>query len=236
MINMLIADDNIYFSKCLLNYILQHNQNIRLINIATNGNEVLSVIKKQNIDLILLDLKMPNCDGLEVLAKIDELKLNKNLKIIVITGDLVSLSQIQHYSFVIDIISKENHIIDIYNKIESNIKYFEDIYTDNIMNELLYLGFNIKHNGTQYLYEAIKYLHYNKNLNIQNLEKQVYSVISCKYKKSISLIKNNIIKAINYMYIENEYSKLKVYFSLPDGNEEKPTAKRIIYYILKKIS
>lgn len=179
---------------------------------------------------------MPNCDGLEVLAKIDELKLNKNLKIIVITGDLVSLSKIQHYSFVIDIISKENHIIDIYNKIESNIKYFEDIYTDNIMNELLYLGFNIKHNGTQYLYEAIKYLHYNKNLNIQNLEKQVYSVISCKYKKSISLIKNNIIKAINYMYIENEYSKLKVYFSLPDGNEEKPTAKRIIYYILKKIS
>lgn len=59
MFNMLIADDNINFIKSLINNILISNDKIRLIKIATDGKETLDIIKKQKIDILLLDLNMP---------------------------------------------------------------------------------------------------------------------------------------------------------------------------------
>ncbi|MGC8976913.1 MAG: response regulator [Candidatus Ratteibacteria bacterium] len=51
---------------------------------ASSGKEGLSIIEKEKIDLIILDLKMPEMDGLEVLGKI--LSKRKNLPIIIYTS------------------------------------------------------------------------------------------------------------------------------------------------------
>jgi len=51
---------------------------------ASNGNEALDILNNNSIDIVLLDLKMPGMDGMEVLAKIRE--RNKEIQIIVITG------------------------------------------------------------------------------------------------------------------------------------------------------
>ncbi len=51
---------------------------------AANGREGLSVFQEKPIDLILVDLRMPEMDGLEVLAKVRE--INENMPIIVISG------------------------------------------------------------------------------------------------------------------------------------------------------
>lgn len=63
---------------------------------AEDGLEGLQVIKehKGNIDLVLLDLAMPNLDGLEVLKKRKELPCMKNIPVIVITSNVQAEYQI----------------------------------------------------------------------------------------------------------------------------------------------
>ncbi|OQY13172.1 MAG: hypothetical protein B6I31_01665 [Desulfobacteraceae bacterium 4572_19] len=51
---------------------------------ATNGKEGLDLLKKTPISLVLLDLKMPGMDGLEVLQHIR--RYDKNILVIIITG------------------------------------------------------------------------------------------------------------------------------------------------------
>ncbi|MCX7792887.1 MAG: response regulator [Thermodesulfovibrionales bacterium] len=54
------------------------------VDLAADGYEAIELIKKQNYDVIITDLKMPKMDGLEVLQWIK--KNSPASKIIVITG------------------------------------------------------------------------------------------------------------------------------------------------------
>jgi two-component system NtrC family response regulator len=51
---------------------------------AFNGKTALQLAKKEKPDLILLDIKMPGMDGLEVLRKIKKMK--KEIVVIMFTG------------------------------------------------------------------------------------------------------------------------------------------------------
>ena len=81
VVNILIADDNIYYAKNLMTYINETSKEIRVCNIAIDGNEVLNFLN-DTIDIVLLDLNMPNVNGfvvLEYMSNIDnsELSLDK---------------------------------------------------------------------------------------------------------------------------------------------------------------
>ena len=52
--------------------------------IANSGEEALQLIKKENPDLVLLDIIMPQMDGIETLKKIR--KIAPNLEVIMLTG------------------------------------------------------------------------------------------------------------------------------------------------------
>jgi DNA-binding NtrC family response regulator len=54
------------------------------IFLAADGQEALDAIKKDDIRLVLLDIKLPGMNGIEVLKKIKE--INKNIGVIMITG------------------------------------------------------------------------------------------------------------------------------------------------------
>ncbi|MBF0100865.1 MAG: response regulator [Desulfobacterales bacterium] len=51
---------------------------------ASRGEEALAIVQKENIAIVLLDLKMPGMDGIEVLHRIRE--FNQNIVVIVVTG------------------------------------------------------------------------------------------------------------------------------------------------------
>ncbi len=52
--------------------------------VALNGDEALSLVKKEKPDLILLDIKMKGMDGIAVLKHIKE--IDKNFKVIMVTA------------------------------------------------------------------------------------------------------------------------------------------------------
>ena len=54
--------------------------------IATNGLEGIEAAKKQQVDLILMDIKMPKIDGYEATRRIRRLKKYKSIPIIALTS------------------------------------------------------------------------------------------------------------------------------------------------------
>ncbi|CAC9973251.1 DNA-binding response regulator [Flavobacterium sp. WLB] len=64
-INLLIADDHTMFLQGIMS-LLEKEPNIGVVDTAINGIEALEIIKKGNIDFIILDISMPEMDGIEL--------------------------------------------------------------------------------------------------------------------------------------------------------------------------
>ncbi|UUF16593.1 MULTISPECIES: response regulator [Flavobacterium] len=64
-INLLIADDHTMFLQGIMS-LLEKEPNISTVDTAINGIEALEIIKKGNIDFIILDISMPEMDGIEL--------------------------------------------------------------------------------------------------------------------------------------------------------------------------
>ena len=78
MLNCLIADDNIYYAKHLIEQINSKNEDVRVVNISIDGEETLKILNESNdIDIFLLDLKMPKLNGNDVLRMLNEERKEK---------------------------------------------------------------------------------------------------------------------------------------------------------------
>ena len=78
---ILIADDEQVIRELLLKFLSKEGYEVEQ---AMDGYDALDKIKKHNYDMLILDLKMPGINGMEVITKLNE--LNKDISIIVITG------------------------------------------------------------------------------------------------------------------------------------------------------
>ena len=72
IISLFIADDHLIFRKGLVT-VLNENPNVKVLDEASNGIELLRKLKKQVPDIILMDIKMPEMDGIKATTKVREL-------------------------------------------------------------------------------------------------------------------------------------------------------------------
>lgn len=70
MIKVLVADDHAIFREGLRK-LLQVADDITIVGEASNGVECAKMVTKLKPDILLLDLRMPDKDGLSVLAEVD---------------------------------------------------------------------------------------------------------------------------------------------------------------------
>ncbi len=66
MIRILVADDNKGFCTMIETYV-QRDETLEFVGVVHDGTQVLEAIAEHSPDVLLLDLVMPNRDGLEVL-------------------------------------------------------------------------------------------------------------------------------------------------------------------------
>lgn len=83
-IRIIIADDHEFFRKGLISVIADNNR-YELIGQACNGLQLLEMLQLKSPDLIILDVFMPELDGLEAMYKISE--RYPLIKVIVLTGN-----------------------------------------------------------------------------------------------------------------------------------------------------
>ncbi len=79
--SLLVVDDEQKMLSAMERFFISYGFDL---NFARNGEQALHYLSKKEIHLMLLDLKMPGMDGIEVLK--EARSLQENLKVIILTG------------------------------------------------------------------------------------------------------------------------------------------------------
>jgi two-component system, NarL family, nitrate/nitrite response regulator NarL len=83
MIRVVLADDH-PIVRDGLRKLLSLEEDIQIVGEASDGREVLQIVQQTEPDVVILDLRMPNLDGLSALQALQQ--FNKKAKIIILTA------------------------------------------------------------------------------------------------------------------------------------------------------
>ncbi len=84
--------------------IVKSHSTANKVLLATNGLEALDIIEAEDIDLVLLDLQMPELDGFGVLEKMRADERTRNIPVIVVTGLVLSETEIKRLNEGVSVI------------------------------------------------------------------------------------------------------------------------------------
>lgn len=62
--NILVVDDELFFRKLYRELLIEEGYQV---DVCENGEEAIALLKRKSVDLVLTDMVMPGCSGLEVL-------------------------------------------------------------------------------------------------------------------------------------------------------------------------
>lgn len=81
-IRVVLADDHV-FVRDGIKSLLENEENIVVVGEATDGLEALKVVETEKPDLLILDIRMPNLTGIEVVEKLRS--KNNQVKIVMLS-------------------------------------------------------------------------------------------------------------------------------------------------------
>lgn len=98
---ILVGEDSSVIINLTKNVLAFENYDMKS---AKNGEQVLSLLNKEDFDLILMDISMPLMDGIECTKQIRSLSnsTKANIPIIAITGNLKNFTKEEYRSFGFD--------------------------------------------------------------------------------------------------------------------------------------
>jgi len=86
-INVMIADDHLMVREGI-KQILELDGDIKVIAEASNGKECINLLDEKNTDILLLDINMPDMNGLKVLQYLKEKKVDVKVLILTIHNEV----------------------------------------------------------------------------------------------------------------------------------------------------
>ena len=86
---LLVVDDDPNTLEMHARIVQAHSPANRVLK-ARNGREALEILQREPVDLVLLDLMMPEMDGFEVLEAMRERDAARNIPVIVVTGQTLT--------------------------------------------------------------------------------------------------------------------------------------------------
>lgn len=234
MSTILIADDELTTVKNIFNGLMEKENDIKIIGISSNGKEVLEIMQKNIPDILILDLMMPEMDGLELLDILIEQKdkyLTKT-KVIVISSYIDKLYKTDKYrEYIYGIIPKPYNALKLLKLIEKiNIENDNKNIKRYVEESLKEFNFNKNSSSYKYLKDAIYQVIYEGKVNF-DLENDIYKKVAKKNNKKNGLvIKWGIEKLMNNMYMDTKYNIVNEYFNFIE--DKKPTTKLFIRYVV----
>jgi len=119
-IYILVVDDNHENLKVVGNFLKEKDYKIAM---ATDGKSALKILETNNIDLILLDIMMPEMDGFEVCRRLKEDPAKKDIPIIFLTArseseDIVKGFQMGGVDYITKPFNKEELFARVHNHLQ----------------------------------------------------------------------------------------------------------------------
>lgn len=138
IIRVLLADDH-QIVRDGLKALMEDEKDIEIVAEAENGNEVLRLVKEQPVDIVVMDINMPDMDGIECTRKLQE--YDEAIRILALT----MMGEEQHIRSMIKAgaagyIMKESGQDELVNAIRDVVAghhYFSDDATQTIMMDLI---------------------------------------------------------------------------------------------------
>lgn len=205
-IKICIADDNEDVAKNIATS-LSLNPRISVIDVCKNGKETIEVIQNKKIDVLLIDIIMPEVDGIGVIEEIDKEinngTLDKRPNIIIVSAivhdnlrfNILNKGVNYYMTKPIDFDTLEKRIIEIYDY-ENNNEHISNIISNNTTKILYQIGIYPNLNGYKYIKRAIELLVKQPKIN-KDFRKNIYTILAKEDKTEIGKVEKSIINAVN---------------------------------------
>lgn len=143
LITLAIADDHTLFRQCLVNTLQLADKNLSIIFEAENGSILLEKLSRHQPDVLLLDMKMPELNGINALKTIYE--KYPTVRVLVLSAFLDEIYVAQCLEFGINgYLTKHMGIEEIIKAIYT--AHNNEIFISNIINNALLKNYFSKYN------------------------------------------------------------------------------------------
>jgi len=245
-INVVLADDNKEFCSILKDFFTGVSD-FNVVDVCSNGLEVLEVLEQKPVDVLLLDLIMPHMDGIGVLEKMRDIRGRQRPKVIVLTAfgqENITQKAVQlgadYYivkPFNLQLLGERVRQV-ARNKSDSVpravpvTKRDLEIEITRIIHEI---GVPAHVKGYQYLRDAIM-LVVDEISYLGAITKELYPTIAKKYGTTPSRVERAIRHAIELAWDRGDIEKLNKLFGYTvNGDRGKPTNSEFIAIIADRL-
>lgn len=253
-IKVLIADDNREFCGILRDY-FTNEADFEMVDVCSNGMEVLEVLSKHAVEVLILDLIMPYMDGIGVLEKLNELNLEPRPKVIILTAfgqENITQKAVQlgadYYilkPFNLQVLGDrvKQVVRDDQSRAERPVTQATisvpaptpkdlEVEVTKIIHEI---GVPAHVKGYQYLRDAIMLVVEEVNY-LGAVTKELYPTIAQKYDTTPSRVERAIRHAIELAWDRGDIEKINKFFGYTiSGEKGKPTNSEFIAIIADKL-
>lgn len=116
--------------------VLSSEDNIDVVGYSLNGNDVFHWFKTNSADILILDINMPEMDGIEVLTKFKENRIEQKVIILSSYNDLKLIKEVLKIGasgFLAKKCAGEN-IVEAINTVYNGQKYFSNSIQEKLLN------------------------------------------------------------------------------------------------------
>lgn len=245
-IKLLLIDDDKSLVGMMKEYFSSNHAGIEVVYTAYDGKEGMKLVKdkQDDYDLIILDLVMPKLDGLGVLEKMNEEKINQKVIVLTSYNSPEMIRKISEYgvSYYLlkpfDLPELEKRILEVVDKEKERNKTI-DLYKHNlqvsITNILHELGVPSHIKGYQYIRESIMIVYDKPNI-VRGITKELYPEVAKKYDTTVSRVERAIRHAIEVSWNRGSWDLMEEIFGHSiDIDKAKPTNSEFIVTVADKL-
>ena len=216
--NILVVDDEKLIRDVIKEYLLLDNYKVYE---AENGLDAIEIVKKNNIDLAILDVMMPDIDGFSLCSKIRE---KYNFPILFVTAKVEDIDKINGLTIgADDYITKPFQPLELVARVKANLRRYKKYNTlENDENVIDFRNIVINNNTHEFSLNE-------KSINLTPIEFKILWYL-CLNRGKVVKTEDLFKYAWGEKYYENDNNTIMVHIRhlREKMNDNKRTQKYII--------
>ncbi len=241
-VKVLMIDDNVELIGAVKEYFKSSKQ-IEIIEEAHDGLEGFKKLEKSNCDVVILDLIMPNKDGMYVLEQMRKHNINKKVIVATSYNTQEVIREVSEYGvnyYILkpfDFTDLEKRILDLSNKAKNskNIDLHHNNIQISITKILHQLGIPSHIKGYQYIRDGVCMI-FEKPDMIGGITKELYPELASKFDTTVSRVERAIRHAIEVSWNRGNWDLMEEIFgNSVDIDRAKPTNSEFIVTVADKL-
>lgn len=239
---VVMIDDNVQLVEAICEY-FKSSKTIEIVYKASDGVEGLKIIEaKDDYDVIVLDLIMPNKDGIDVLEKMKAKNIEKNVIVLTSYNTPEAIRQVSEFGVKyyllkpFDFSDLEKRILNANSVSEAkSIDLYHNKIQVAITHILHELGIPSHIKGYQYIREGVEII-FERPETIGGITKELYPELADKFDTTVSRVERAIRHAIEVSWNRGDWDLMvEIFGNSVDIDKAKPTNSEFIVTIADKL-